>query len=269
VSESDEENFLQPPAENWADFITEPLVLIVEDNEEMRYYLKKILDGKVKLAEAENGREALSWLEKNNPDLIISDIMMPEMDGRELMVRVKNNKDWRKIPVIMISALADPENEMGMLRLGIDDYIVKPFNPAELRIRAYNLLKNLIERKAFNEQQPEADDVPVDSIQGDEFRNKIEAFVLARIKNTNVSVSELAFELSLSERQLFRLAKSLTGYSPAQLIKEVRLKKAYEILVTGQVTKIEDLAKRVGFENPGYFSRQFMNRFGKRPTEFL
>lgn len=267
--EIDDEELLELPAESWDSFSRQPLVLLVEDNTEMRYYLKKILDDKVKVAEATNGLDALTWLASNSPDLIISDIMMPEMDGRELIAKIKSNEEWKKIPVITLSALADPENEMGMLRLGIDDYIVKPFNAAELRIRVYNLLKNLLERTVFNEQQPEADDIPLDSLQAEEFRNKITAFVLARIKNTNVSVSELAFELSLSERQLYRLAKSLTGYTPAQLIKEVRLKKAYEILLTGQVSKIDDLAKRVGFENSGYFSRQFLNRFGKRPAEFL
>jgi transcriptional regulator GlxA family with amidase domain len=94
-------------------------------------------------------------------------------------------------------------------------------------------------------------------------------YVLARIKSINVSVSDLAYELALSERQLYRLSKSLTGYTPAQFIKEVRLQKAYELLQGGYIYKIDDVCKRVGYEKAGYFAQQFYERFGKRPGEFL
>lgn len=257
------------PAEVWEHFPERQTVLIVEDNSEMRYYLKEILGGKVNLAEAGNGREALLWLEKNTPDLIISDMMMPEMDGREFIAHIKNTEALRKIPVITLTALADQESQLGMLRMGVDDYIVKPFNASELSLRVYNLLNNYAERKAFNLQPADPEDIPAESKEADELRNKITEYVLARLKNTNVSVFDLAYELSMSERQLYRLAKSLTGCTPAHLIKEVRLQKAYELLVSGQIYKIDDVAKRVGFETPAYFARQFMERFGKKPGEFF
>jgi transcriptional regulator GlxA family with amidase domain len=98
---------------------------------------------------------------------------------------------------------------------------------------------------------------------------KIYDYVMERMKSTLISVPDLAQHLFMSERQLYRLTNSLTGYSPAQLIKEVRLKKAYDLLVAGEVYKVEDVAKRVGFDTPAYFSRQFEARFGRRPAEFL
>jgi signal transduction histidine kinase/DNA-binding response OmpR family regulator len=255
--------------ELWDHFPGQPTVLLVEDNIEMRYYLKEVLSGKVNLAEAGNGKEALKWLETNKPNLIISDLMMPEMDGREFVTMLKSNERYKKIPVITLTALADKDSRIGMLQMGVDDYIVKPFNAAELRIRAYNLLNNYTERLLFIKQPAEPDDIQAESKEAEELRKKITDFVLVRLKNVTISVFDIAYELSISERQLYRLSKSLTGCTPAQLIKEVRLQKAYELLLTGDIYKVEDVSRRVGFETPAYFSRQFFERFGKRPTEFL
>ena len=102
-----------------------------------------------------------------------------------------------------------------------------------------------------------------------EFRDKIKQYVLSHLKNENISVTDLANELAVSERQLYRLSKNLTGCSPAQLIKEVRLQKAYELLLSGDIYKVDDVARRVGYGPTTYFSRQFLERFGKRPSEFL
>ena len=255
--------------EAWENFTRRQTVLIVEDNAEMRYYLKEVLGEKVNIATAGNGKEGLLWLDNNLPDLVISDVMMPEMDGREFINILKTDERYKKIPVITLTALADTDNQLSFLRLGIDDYIVKPFNADELRIRVYNLLANQAERRIFKEQPAEPDDIQVDSKEAEEFRNKVKEYVLTRLKNPNVSVFDLANELTLSERQLYRLAKSLTGFSPAQLIKEVRLQKALELLLTGDIYKIEDVSKRVGFEKASYFSQQFFERFGKRPSEFI
>jgi AraC-like DNA-binding protein len=169
----------------------------------------------------------------------------------------------------MLTALADSENRMGMLRIGVDDYIVKPFNAEELKARVYNLLQNNIERRAFATEPTEPGDISPGTEEADEVRAKLTASVVARLKYNNISVADIAFDLAVSERQLFRLAKALTGCSPAQLIKEVRLQTAYDLLIKGEVYKIEDLARRVGFDNSSYFSRQFLARFGKRPSEYL
>ena len=169
----------------------------------------------------------------------------------------------------MLTALADTKNQLNMLRLGIDDYIVKPFSAPELRVRVYNLLHNLEERRLFEAAPVDLDDIPMESHEAETFRERVTSFVIKRISNMNVSVYDLAFELAMSERQLYRLAKSLTGCTPAQLVKEVRLQKAYELLLGGTINKLSDVTKQVGFEDPNYFARQFYERFGKRATDFL
>jgi signal transduction histidine kinase/DNA-binding response OmpR family regulator len=257
------------PEEAWENFTERQTVLLAEDNAEMRYYIREVLGDKVNIATAGNGIEALKWMETHTPDLIISDVMMPGMNGRELITELKNAEQYSRIPIITLTALADTENQLSFLRMGVDDYIVKPFNPDELRIRVYNLLTNYAARKEFNAQPAEPDDIPADTKEADTFRKTITDYVLARLKVTNVSVFDLAYEMAMSERQLYRLSKNLTGCSPAQLIKEVRLQKARELLLSGEIYKIEDVSKRVGFEKASYFSQQFLERFGKRPSEFL
>lgn len=257
------------PEKVWEQFALKQTVLLVEDNTEMRYYLREVLAGKVNLAEASNGSEALDWLKANKTDMVITDFMMPVMDGEELIKQLKNTALYKNIPVIMLTALADTKNQLNMLRLGIDDYIVKPFSAPELRTRVYNLLHNLEERRRFDATPVEPDDIPIESPEAETLRERVTVFVLKRIKNTGVSVYDLAYELGMSERQLYRLAKSLTGCTPAQLVKEVRLQKAYELLLSGTIYKLADVTKQVGFEDPNYFARQFYDRFGKRPTDFL
>jgi signal transduction histidine kinase/DNA-binding response OmpR family regulator/tetratricopeptide (TPR) repeat protein len=257
------------PVQHWEHFPRRQNVLLVEDNDEMRFYLREVLGDRVDLAEATNGVEALSWLSANKTDLIISDMMMPQMGGEEFVAHLKSNDVYKRIPVITLTALADAGSKLNMLRLGIDDYLVKPFNATELRVRVYNLLYYLDERRQFMALPAEQDDIVLDSKESEEFRKKVSSFVLARMKTIDVSVYDLAYELSMSERQLYRLSKKLTGYTPAQLIKEVRLQKAYELLIGGTINKVDDVSKQVGFEDSNYFSRQFFGRFGKRPTEFL
>lgn len=271
----DEVNITQPneasgkAAEDWTLFAARQKVLIVEDNEEMRYYLQEVLGDYVDVDTAGNGQEALAYLEQHIAGVIITDVMMPGMDGKALVSHLKQQDRFKKIPTITLTALADMETQLSFLRLGVDDYIVKPFNAEELRVRVYNLLLNQAERNTFDREPAEVGDVADNSGEADEFRQKVKEYVLARIKSINVSVTDLAYELAMSERQLYRLSKKLTGYTPAQLIKEIRLQKAHELLISGDIYKVEDVCRRVGYEKAGYFAQQFYERFGKRPSEFL
>jgi YesN/AraC family two-component response regulator len=260
---------MELPEKIWEQFPEKQTVLIVEDNTDMRYYLREVLADKVNFAEASNGREALDWLKKKSTDLVITDLMMPVMGGEELVTHLKSSDAYKNIPVITLTALADTNRRLNMLRLGIDDYIVKPFHASELRARVYNLLHNLAERRRFNDTPAEPDDIRTESPEAETFRERVRTFVLKRIRTMDVSVYDLAYELSMSERQLYRLSRSLTGCTPAQLVKEVRLQKAYELLLSGAINKLDDVAKQVGFEDANYFARQFHDRFGKRPTDFL
>lgn len=250
-------------------FQQKPLVLVVEDNDEMRFYLREIFGNELTIAEARNGREGLNWLKTNRPDMIISDVMMPEMDGYEFLSQLKQSATYRGIPVIMLTARAAEEDLLQGLGLGVDDYIIKPFNARELKIRVHNLLTNQDIRREWNQKPVEHDEhTPADT--GDPvLLEKIREFVEANADNSTLGIADLGEHLAMSERQVYRKTATITGMSPAQLIKEIRLRIAYKLLLERKVSKVSDLARRVGFENSSYFSRQFLERYGKRPTDLL
>lgn len=251
------------------DFAQKPKVLVVEDNDEMRFYLKEILGEHVSMAEARHGREGLKWLKSHQPDIIISDVMMPEMDGYEFLSQLKGSSTHRGIPVVMLTARAAEEDMLQGLSLGVDDYIIKPFNAKELKIRIHNLLTNRAIRKEWG-QKPEAPDEVVAAPPEDQVLiEKVRGFVEENAENASLGIAELGDHLAMSERQVYRKIGALVGMTPAQLIKEIRLKIAYRLLLERKVTKVSALANRVGFENTSYFSRQFLERYGKRPAEFL
>lgn len=259
------------PDVNFNSFPRKPHILVVEDNDEMRFYLKEILGDHVVVKETRNGVEALKSLQSEIPDLIISDVMMPEMDGSELLVNLKNSPVFRGIPVVMLTARASEEDVLHGLSLGVDDYIIKPFNAKELKIRIHNLLTNQAIRKEWSQKKAEPDELPMPAgVAEDEiFMTKVRLFVEDNADNSALSIGDLCHHLAVSERQIYRKAATLTGMTPAQLIKEIRMKIAYKLLLERKVAKVTDLAKRVGFENSSYFSRQFEERFGRRPADFL
>jgi len=265
------EDAVELPEVNFNSFGRRPHILIVEDNDEMRFYLKEILGDHVAIAEARHGGEALKWLQSNIPDLIISDVMMPEMDGLEFLLQLKRSSAYRGIPVVMLTARAAEEDLLHGLSLGVDDYIIKPFNASELKIRIHNLITNQEIRKAWKQKPAEADELttPTGPAEDELFLEKVRVFVEEHASNTVLGIGDLCHHIAMSERQLYRQAATLTGMTPAQLIKEVRMKIAYRLLLERRVSKVADLAKRVGFENVSYFSKQFEERFGRRPTELL
>jgi DNA-binding response OmpR family regulator len=254
---------------SFADFSEKPVVLIVEDNEEMRFYIRQILGDDVVLHDAANGVEALNWLKSNKVNLIISDVMMPEMNGYELMTKLKADPNLKGLPVVMLTARASEEDTLSGLSLGIDDYITKPFNARELKVRIHNLLKNQEIRSEWSSKPLDADEVLPPTTADKAFVEAVESFVESRASDSTLSIGDVADHLAMSERQLFRKSGASTGMSPAQLIKEIRLRIAYRMLVRKEVTKVTALASSVGFENSAYFSRQFQERYGKKPVEFL
>lgn len=263
-----EENGL-PRSVSFSDFTTRPTILIVEDSEEMRYYVREILGADVVLVDAGNGREALDWLASNSPDLIISDVMMPEMNGYEFLSTLKNDPARKGIPVIMLTARASEEDRLSGLSLGIDDYIIKPFNARELKSRIHNLLMNQLIRNQWKSKPVEKDEELPATAEDRTFVDTIETFVIARLSDSALSMADVADHLAMSERQLYRKCGAVTGMSPAQLVKEIRLRVAYRMLVQREVSKVTALAASVGFDNSAYFSRQFLERYGKKPVEFL
>lgn len=250
-------------------FAHKPVVLIVEDNEEMRFYLKEILGGHVTTVEAANGRIALEWLKDHKTDLIISDVMMPEMDGYEFLSHLKTSALYRGIPVVMLTARAAEEDMLQGLSLGVDDYVIKPFSAKELKIRIHNLLINQEIRREWSTKAVEVEETPAPPSENEMFVEKVRAFVEENSSNTSLGIGDLGEYLAMSERQVYRRAATLTGMTPGQLIKEIRLRIAYRLLLERKVSKVAELAQRVGFENSSYFSKQFLERYGKRPADLL
>jgi signal transduction histidine kinase/DNA-binding response OmpR family regulator/Flp pilus assembly protein TadD len=272
TSEKIETDILETEQEvliDFSEFENRKSILVVEDNEEMRFYLKEIFENNVDIIEAGHGREGLQWLKTHTPDLIISDVMMPEMDGYEFLSQLKNNAILKNIPVIMLTARASEEDLLHGLSLGIDDYIIKPFNAKELKIRVHNLLLNQAVRKKWYAQPVGKDEVHDENTEDNGFLKKVQEFVETRAQNALLGISDLADHVAMSERQLYRKCGMITGMTPAQLVKEIRLKLAYKILMDHQVSKVTDLASRVGFDNSAYFSKQFFGRFGKKPVDLL
>jgi signal transduction histidine kinase/DNA-binding response OmpR family regulator len=265
------EDTVDLPEVNFNSFAKRPLILIVEDNDEMRFYLKEILGEHVAIAEARHGGEALTWLQSNMPDLIISDVMMPQMDGPEFLMHLKRSAAYRGIPVVMLTARASEEDLLHGLSLGVDDYIIKPFNARELKIRIHNLITNQEIRQEWKRKPVDADELtmPIAPAEDELFIDKVRTFVEEHADHATLGIVDLCDHLAMSERQLYRKAATLTGMTPAHLIKEVRMKIAYRLLLERKVAKVADLAKRVGFENASYFSRQFEERFGRRPSEMI
>ncbi|MEQ8712694.1 MAG: response regulator [Cyclobacteriaceae bacterium] len=241
-------------------------VLIVEDNQDMRKYLVSIFEDYFTMVTARNGREALRVLETQQVNLIISDLMMPEMNGTELLVALKNNPKYRPIPVIMLTAKTDEHQKLDALKLGVDDYLTKPFSADEVLARANNLIRNHLQRTEYSEsKEPETAEVADD----DNLIKRITVHVKEHIGEYNITVSDIAHQMALSERQLYRKVNALTGLTPNQLIREIKLREAMEKLNTKSVTKVSVLAKEVGFESSAYFSKLFYARFGKKPQEII
>jgi signal transduction histidine kinase/DNA-binding response OmpR family regulator len=259
------------PDVSFENLTKKPVILVVEDNEEMRFYLKEILGEYAGIAETRHGREGLKWLKTHTPDLIISDIMMPEMDGYEFLQQLKASPIWRGIPVVMLTARASEEDLLHGLSLGVDDYIIKPFNAKELKIRVHNLLTNQEIRKDWIQKPLEPGESAPEAVTSENqvFLEKVRAFVEQNAELSSLGIGDLADHMAMSERQVYRHAATLTGMTPGQLVKEIKLKIAYKLLLERKVSKVAELARRVGFENSSYFSKQFLERYGKRPGDFL
>lgn len=242
-------------------------VLIVEDNPEMRAFINQVIGEEFQVAVAGNGYDALEILKDFHADLIISDVMMPKMDGIELLEKVKADPKWKFVSFIMLTAKKSEDLKIEALSYGLDDYLTKPFNPLELEIRVKNLLGNQYERQ----QWINGDETSEESSQAQQhpLLDKLQDLINQNIDNSRYGVLDLASSLSLSDRQLTRITKEGTGLTPAALMREMRLNKAHAFLRAEKYRTIAEVAYGVGFEKPSHFSKLFFGRFGKKPSELL
>ena len=203
--------------------------------------------------------------------------MMPIMDGFELLKILKSSDDFRHIPVMMLTARIELKDKLTALRIGVDDYVSKPFHEAEFKIRARNLVNKIQQRMTnideFNPNETVIDDdVPLElkMSKGDTaFLKSLEYFVLDNIKKYHLTADVIAEELLISRAKLFRKVKALTSLTLNQYVKEVRLQKAKALLEDKYVDSVKEITHAVGFKQPSYFSKIYEERFGKRPSEYL
>ncbi len=269
-----------------------PTLLLVEDNRELQKYMRMILEQDYQVMTASNGQKALELLQEsaNQVDLIISDLMMPVMDGYQLLEKLKSSTATRQIPTIMLTARAGKEDRLQVLRIGVDSYLTKPFDEEELHIHIKNLLNNQAVRKeALEETENEAkllmrhtekdekqggqyftgsDFYASDSFSEEKMRN-IEAFVRENLANPSLSVSVLEDQFAMSESTLLRFLKQNTGLSTKKYISEIRLTEARSMLEEGKYDSVTRIAYETGYTDVRTFSRSFKNRFGKLPTEVI
>ena len=251
-------------------------VLVVEDNPDLREYLTTILSPSMRVQTAENGQVALALLADmaQAPALIISDIMMPVMDGFQLLEALKAHDTYRRIPVIMLTARAELSDKLRALRIGVDDYLLKPFNEEELSARITTLLHNWRERTAtltLETATPSADDSLPVAVSGEDsdWLKRLENLTNDRLGDFNLTADDLADELAMSRRTFYRTVKRLTGLTPAQYLTEARFRQARYLLETRQVSTIKQVAHRVGFRQISHFSQTYQQRFGKQPADYL
>ncbi len=251
-------------------------ILVAEDNPDLQAYLKQLLEPEYDVIMARNGEEALQLLDaipplqEDNPglqdiNLIVSDIMMPRMDGFQLVERLKNDDRYRHIPVVMLTARTDMRDKLRALRSGVDDYLTKPFDEEELLTRVRNLvLRQNVRREAVAENKPEIRMSQADSA----WLADLEAWTRANLHDEFLSVSAMAHHAALSERQLLRRMRELTGLSPQQYIGEMRLQTARETLERGAFRSVAEAAYSAGFGNAKAFTRAYRERFGKLPSSY-
>ena len=245
------------------------LVLIVEDNRDVREFIKDSLQSEFDTIEALNGEQGLKRAEKYIPDLIVSDIMMPKMDGYEMMQKIKQDEKTSHIPVILLTAKSDKDSKLEGLGLGADDYLTKPFDAKELQAR----IKNLIETRRLL-QQKFSDETFKQKIKGkpglnpldEKFINKILEVIEVHLSEDEFSIEEISEEAGMSRAQIYRKLKALTGKSPSLFLRNIRLNKAKEMIHRKELS-ISEISYQVGFSSPAYFSRCFKEEFGYAPSE--
>lgn len=242
-------------------------ILVVEDNVELRDYLKYELSDEYKVLLASNGKQGVKIARESFPDVIITDVIMPEMDGFEFCKTIKTDSSTSHIPLLMLTAKATIENRIEGLENGADAYMVKPFDLKLLKLRLSQLIQSrqLIFDKYFSAISGVEENSNTSSIDK-EFIQKLLSYINENIGNSNLGVEELASHLNLSRSQLYRKVKALTDKTVSEFIRKIRLERAKQILEKGN-KNISEACYSVGFASPSYFSKCFKAHFGVLPTE--
>lgn len=257
-------------------------ILVVEDNEELKAFLRNILSENYTVITASNGEEGLQRAADNLPDLIISDVMMPVMDGLEMVRLIKENNNICHIPIIVLSAKASLDDRIAGLEKGIDDYITKPFSATYLKTRIASLLRQrkalqeiymnkLMEGKNSSSAAPVAGSLTPSQPQitpyDEQFMEKVMEFMEEQMDNAELTIDEFAEKLMLSRTIFYRKLKSIIGLTPVDFIREIRIKRAVQLIDSGEYN-FSQVAYMTGFNDPKYFSKCFKKVIGITPSEY-
>ncbi|MEM9338520.1 MAG: response regulator [Bacteroidota bacterium] len=232
--------------------------LIVDDNDDMRKYLATVLADSHCL-QASNGSEALEVIDQNEIDFIITDYMMPVLNGYDLVNRLKQKNV--NVPIIMLTAKTDSDTRVDVLQLGIDDYVTKPFDKEELLARIRNCIRNHTSRNSYNEEN----NINLTDSQEDLFINQLKEYITENSGNMDLNQEMIANAFNVSKSSFYRKVKSNTGMSPNDFIREIRLQEARLILQDNPAILLKELSFKVGFHHTSYFSRIYEKRFGIKP----
>ena len=246
-----------------------PLVLIVEDNVDVRIYIKSLLIDTFEIIEAKNGQVGLLKAMKFVPELIISDVQMDILDGFELCKQIKENLSTSHIPVILLTAYSLDEQRAIGFESGADAYIPKPFNESLLKIRVRKLIENREKIKSYFQKNLTFGDRKENVAEIDKtFINKFRKLIEEKLIDSDLNVDEIGKNLGLSRVQLYRKIKSLTNFAPNELVRIIRLKAAEQFLIHSEKT-ISEIAYDTGFSSPSYFTKCFKEYFNESPTDYM
>lgn len=269
---ADNTNELTDEAENNTDL---PVLLVVEDNKDLCSLLRLQLEDRYKVYTANNGVEGLKKVNLYHPDIVVTDQMMPEMTGTEMLVQMRNDFQISHIPVIILTAKTDDEEKLKAISMGANAYITKPFNKEYLIARIEQLLsdRKVFRDKIWNQdkiEEPVNNDTYENYLQKKDiqFLEKIHQVIEENIDNSDFNIDSIADTLAISRSAFFKKLKSLTGLAPVDTIKEFRLNKSIELLQNTDMT-VSEIAFAVGFKESGYYGKCFRKKYGQTPTEYM
>ncbi|WP_316825420.1 response regulator [Pedobacter miscanthi] len=247
--------------------MNKPTILLIDDNEDMLMFLQNDLKADYNIYTSTNGREALGIVKHNEIELIISDVMMPEMDGFGFCRLIKSDVNFNHIPIVLLTAKNTLKAKITGLELGADAYIEKPFSPEHLHVQIANLLSNRSKIKLHFETPPLGQAPGLLSAEDEKFLYKINLTISGNLNNLDLDVDLLAELLNMSRSSLYRRINNLSAITPNELINTIRLKKAAEFLEQGNL-KIYEIAEKVGFCSQTHFGQNFLKYFGMTPSQY-
>jgi len=263
---------LHPETANYSDIANKPekhivKLLIVEDNREFRSFLQNELSEKYNILVAVNGKEGLEMAREHQPDLVITDVMMPEMSGTELCRLLKNDIQISHIPVILLTAKASDNAQIEGFEAGADAYITKPFNMDILLLRIRHLIEQQEQRKNLFKNMIVINPEAITSTNVDEeLIKKVLKHIEKNIANASYSVEQLSKDMFMDRTGLYRKLIAIVGQTPTEFIRSVRLKKAAKMLESG--LQVSEAAEKVGFTTTSYFAKCFQEEFGQKPSQY-